>query len=385
MAVVKDILLYGTIGARPAASSANDGFFYRETDTGKTYQSDGSSWVLIADNSAISTIISDWKESVRVATTANVTLSGEQTIDAVSVVAGDRVLVKDQSTGSQNGIYVCASGAWSRSADADTSAEVTANMSLVVEAGTVNADKIFILTTNNPITLGTTALTFAVLSAGGASAFTSLSDVPASYTGHGSKIVKVKADESGLEFVSGGAGGISWSQVVNESGASFANFTAGSGTWSSDGTVIKQTNTTGNIKARFNTSIFSGIIAYEAEIQIRTSGVDKCGGLVVGYDGTTGNNSMLVRLNEGNNNINVENDAVLGIVNFSSTIDINTWYKLRINVIGDNVEIYLDGSKKGAARAGNFTNATYIGLYSNNAEVWFKNIKAWTPDLNWPA
>jgi len=50
----------------------------------------------------------DIKDSVRAATTANITLSGAQTIDGVSVVAGDRVLVKDQSTASQNGIYVAA-------------------------------------------------------------------------------------------------------------------------------------------------------------------------------------------------------------------------------------------------------------------------------------
>ena len=52
----------------------------------------------------------DVKDSVRIATTANITLSGEQTIDGVSVVAGNRVLVKDQSTGSQNGIYLCVDG-----------------------------------------------------------------------------------------------------------------------------------------------------------------------------------------------------------------------------------------------------------------------------------
>src|SRR5690348_844249 len=61
-----------------------------------------------------------WKEACRVATTANITQSGAQTIDGVSVVAGDRVLCKDQTTGSQNGIWVCAAGAWARAADADS-------------------------------------------------------------------------------------------------------------------------------------------------------------------------------------------------------------------------------------------------------------------------
>ena len=102
----------------------------------------------------------DVKASVRVATTANITLSGTQTIDGVAVIAGDRVLVKDQSTGSANGIYVVAAGSWARSTDADSSAEVTPGLYTFVEEGTLGADAGFILTTNAPITLGTTALSF---------------------------------------------------------------------------------------------------------------------------------------------------------------------------------------------------------------------------------
>jgi hypothetical protein len=102
----------------------------------------------------------DWKASVRAATTANITLSGAQTIDGVSVIAGDRVLVKDQSTGSQNGIYVAAAGAWSRSTDADANAEVTAGLSVFVTEGTANGDAAFVLTTNDAIVVGTTALAF---------------------------------------------------------------------------------------------------------------------------------------------------------------------------------------------------------------------------------
>jgi hypothetical protein len=113
----------------------------------------------------------DPKASVRVATTANITLSGTQTIDGISVVAGDRVLVKDQTAGSQNGIYVVASGSWTRAADFDGSpaAEVTSGAFCFVTSGTTNGVKGFVLTTNNPITLGTTALTFSQFSSGGIS------------------------------------------------------------------------------------------------------------------------------------------------------------------------------------------------------------------------
>ncbi|MDR8014101.1 phage tail protein [Ectopseudomonas guguanensis] len=108
----------------------------------------------------------DTKASVRVATTSNLAaLSGLLTVDGVVLVAGDRVLVKDQATASQNGIYVAAAGAWVRAADADSSAEVTPGMTVPVEQGTSHADTIWELTTNAPITLGTTALTFELTAA----------------------------------------------------------------------------------------------------------------------------------------------------------------------------------------------------------------------------
>jgi hypothetical protein len=110
----------------------------------------------------------DWKNSVRAATTANITLSATQTVDGVSLIAGDRVLVKDQTTASTNGIYVVAAGAWTRATDFDDSTEVTAAASIPVEAGTVNGDAVFILTTDGAITVGTTALAFTRLGGSGA-------------------------------------------------------------------------------------------------------------------------------------------------------------------------------------------------------------------------
>jgi len=114
----------------------------------------------------------DVKASVRVATTAAVLLASGlengDVVDGVTLATGDRVLVKDQSTGSENGIYVVqASGAAVRATDADTSAEVTAGMFTFVSEGTVNADSGWVLTTNDTITLGTTALAFAQFSGAG--------------------------------------------------------------------------------------------------------------------------------------------------------------------------------------------------------------------------
>jgi len=107
-----------------------------------------------------------WKNPVRVASTANLTLSGEQTVDGIST-STDRILVKDQSTGSENGVYVTASGSWVRSDDFNTDNKATGGAFVTVQEGTANADKLFQLTTVEPITLDTTALVFAELGGGG--------------------------------------------------------------------------------------------------------------------------------------------------------------------------------------------------------------------------
>ena len=102
----------------------------------------------------------DSKQSVRAATTANITLSGTQTVDGVILVIGDRVLVKNQKVASQNGIYIVSVGAWKRAPDADASIEVTPQLTVGVEQGSINADTFWFLQTDAPIVLGTTALMF---------------------------------------------------------------------------------------------------------------------------------------------------------------------------------------------------------------------------------
>lgn len=98
-----------------------------------------------------------WKDPVQLATTANVALTGEQTIDGV-LTSASRVLVKSNTAGAENGFYTTAAGAWVRTADADTGAELI-NATVKVEQGTVNANK-FYTNNNTAITLGTTDVTF---------------------------------------------------------------------------------------------------------------------------------------------------------------------------------------------------------------------------------
>jgi len=154
----------------------------------------------------------DFKQSVRAVTTANIALSGTQTIDGVALTVGDRVLVKSQTAGSENGIYVVASGSWTRATDADGSPtnEVTAGMYCFVEEGTANADSGWVLATDGPIAIGTTALTFTqfnglgqVVAGAGLTKTGNTLDVG---TASSSRIV-VNADDIDLAIVSDSGGG----------------------------------------------------------------------------------------------------------------------------------------------------------------------------------
>ena len=155
----------------------------------------------------------DVKASVRAATTLSITLSGTQTIDGVALSAGDRVLVKNQTTASANGIYVVAAGAWSRSTDADANADVTSGMFTFVEEGTANANSGWILITDGTIALGTTALSFEQFS--GAGQITAGNGLSKS----GNTLTVVSANTDNITV---GAGGINLAAVTLSTGSATA-------------------------------------------------------------------------------------------------------------------------------------------------------------------
>lgn len=151
-----------------------------------------------------------WKDPVRAATTGNIALSGDRTVDGVAVVAGDRVLVKNQTAAAENGIYVAAGGttAWSRAADANSADEIS-NATVLVTEGTSGQGDVF--TANDIATLGTDAITF-----------TKTGEGNTTYTADGSTLVL-----TGSEF-SVATGGITATQLA--ASVAGAGLTGGGGT-----------------------------------------------------------------------------------------------------------------------------------------------------------
>lgn len=106
-----------------------------------------------------------WKDEVACATTANITLSGEQTIDGV-LTSTSRVLVKNQTTDTQNGIYVSGSGSWTRATDADSSAKLS-GAAMFVRGGTTLGGSRYVCNVTGTITIGSTSITFVAFAGGG--------------------------------------------------------------------------------------------------------------------------------------------------------------------------------------------------------------------------
>ena len=112
----------------------------------------------------------DIKASVRAATTANITIADDlntgDTLDGVTLATGDRVLVKNQDTASQNGIYLVGESP-ARATDADGTGELSGGTFVFVEEGTTQADTGWVITSNGPITIGTDSIVWAIFSRAG--------------------------------------------------------------------------------------------------------------------------------------------------------------------------------------------------------------------------
>jgi len=102
-----------------------------------------------------------FKAPVRVATTANITLSALQTIDGVALAADDRVLVKNQTDQTENGIYAVDTSGWERTPDCDGNSDLVNGTIVYIRAGSTQAGVFAVCTATDPITIGTTNITWA--------------------------------------------------------------------------------------------------------------------------------------------------------------------------------------------------------------------------------
>jgi hypothetical protein len=191
-------------------------------------------------------------------------------------------------------------------------------------------------------------------------------------------------------YTPSGGGTVDWAQDISESGASFANFTANTGTWASSGTVITQTDAgAAHKRARHNTKVILGLpLIVEVEVKI-TSGTGVAG-FLIGYDGAAGTGGVGVSIDDANNRIQVESGAIaVRDTAMTATIATNTFYKLRAYVNGSHVSIVLDGTLLGSAYVSDVGGSTdpqqYIGLWSWTAAAEFRNFKVWTLSTGVPA
>lgn len=149
------------------------------------------------------------KAPCRAASTAALTLSGEQTIDGVACVTGDRVLVKDQSSTATNGIYVVSTGLWSRATDFDSVDEIAKGTLVYIAAGgSANGATLWAVSSTDPVTIDSSAITFADVT----EAAVAVGAAPdnASYVTLGTNATltseRVLTAGTNVSFVDGGAG-----------------------------------------------------------------------------------------------------------------------------------------------------------------------------------
>lgn len=188
--------------------------------------------------------------------------------------------------------------------------------------------------------------------------------------------------------------GASWVKLIDETGASFANFTGVTGTWSSDGTVIKQTGTATSTKQRAkHATRVLGQHIIDVEFMIPTSGAiasqtDQRAGTMALWDGSSGTGGCLTFAKGVSNvgtSVSIEQDSIASrILNAKAFTYFDTWHKLRTYVCGNTAAAWLNGGAvvgSGNAVAAN-NDASFVGLYTFNTVTWFRNFRVWVPNVD---
>ena len=226
------------------------------------------------------------KTSCAAATTANITLSGAQTIDGVSVVAGNRVLVKNQTAPADNGIYVASASAWTRATDADTWAELIGAM-VFISAGTINGLTSWISNTTSGGTIGVTAVTFVQF--GASQSYTAGTGITLSGNQFSlTTPVTVSSGGTGVSSLTGVPWGNGGSAMTVATGAQLSGQMAGVGA----ANQLLQSNgasaPTWTSTPRGTSFQFNGSVANSVTINAGTSPASQTYSLPAAYPGSTG-------------------------------------------------------------------------------------------------
>jgi hypothetical protein len=233
-----------------------------------------------------------WKTSVRAATTANITLSGTQTVDGIALVAGNRILVKNQTTQSQNGIYVVAASAWTRATDSATAAQLDGE-AVYVQVGTTQADTGW-TETATVVTVGTDPIVYA------------------QFSGSGTYVAGTGLSLTGNTFANTGVTSVSAGSNISVSGATGAVTIAVTGTVPTATSATTATNIAAGVamqvpfQSAASTTVFSDGLTYDdasRQFQVGT-GVDSYG-LILGGSNSIWqpagvSSSLLIRASTGN-------------------------------------------------------------------------------------
>jgi len=276
----------------------------------------------------------DYKQSTRVVTTTNITLTGgaPTPVDSVNLSVGDRVLVTGQSTGSQNGLYQVqtvgsgANGTWVRTSDGNETGEIEAGMIVMVTEGTIYADTQWKLITDDPITLGTTALTFTQnYSANSISSGTSnvVINSNANVTVSSAGTANVLTVSNTGAFVSGvvsATGNITGNYIlgngalltgVSTTSSNINNGTSNVTVVSSGGNVTVGVGGTGNVAVFANTGlVVTGVTSVSGNVtggNVLTAGLISATGTITSAANITGGNLLTAGLASITGNVNIGN------------------------------------------------------------------------------
>jgi hypothetical protein len=304
----------------------------------------------------------DYKQAVRAITISNVTLSGgaPNIVDGVTLSLNDRILVSGQSTGSQNGLYFVttlgtgSNGTWQRTSDSNATGEIEAGMIVMVTEGTVYKDTQWKLTTNNPIVIGTTALTFEQNSAfafgnvfanGTAVLATTVGDALTLTAGNNIQITGNNTSKS----VTIGVTGISLTSIAN--GTSNVNVV------SSGGNVTVGVGGTGNV-AEFSTGGLR-VTGFSSATGNVIGGNVSTAGLITATGNVTGGNILTAGIMSSTGNGIHGNILTAGLISATSTIT------SAANIIGGNISTAGLVTATGNVIGGNINTAGLISATGN--------------------